>query len=106
MSEEIQVVQDAFRLTPPRRIQLRSMGDALGSTVDVEVHFSIRDEQKPGARLVEVANALAANVDGVAALVTQVRTEFAAGHITVSACVPMNKTAEQVQRELLALLPV
>jgi hypothetical protein len=91
-------------------IRLRSYGDPYGTTVDVVAYCAPREGQAFMDRLSEVAQVIKNNSgrDGdepqPGALVTSIETNFAAGHIAVTAVVPEGKNAERVQRALLAMM--
>jgi hypothetical protein len=99
-----------------KAIRLRSYGDAMGATIDVEAHFAPIDGQTVIDRLIQVATIIqdaGSRANGVhdyplaaTATVTRIETDFLAGHVTVSACVPEGATAEKIQRSLIELIPV
>jgi hypothetical protein len=98
-----------------KAIRLRSYGDALGTTIDVEVHFAPLKGQTVTERLIQVATIIRAEGKNeiiadhlpcpTVATITRIETDFHAGHVTVSACVPEGSTAEMIQRGLLDLIP-
>lgn len=95
-------------------IGLKSYGDAMGTIVDVEVYFSA-PVGKVIDRLIQVAAILKSNIEqakgehdtpvAMARLVDSISTDFAAGHVVVRAVIPEGMTSEQVQRDLMILVP-
>jgi hypothetical protein len=94
----------------PKFLRLRSTKDGLGNPVEVEVHFSARPDTGVLGRMSEVADAVRLagtrkDQNHAAALVCGLEADFGAGHVTVRACVPETVAAEDIQRELLSLIP-
>jgi len=98
-----------------KAIRVRSYGDAMGTTIDVEVQFAPIDGQTVIDRLIQVATVIQEAGDrakdvhdfplAATATVTRIETDFLAGHVTVSACVPEGATAEKIQRSLIEIIP-
>lgn len=80
-----------------------------GDSQEVCVTFGALRPNAVIERLVQVSRALEdayrAGPGSVARLVTKVETNFAEGSIVVRAVVPESTTAENLQRELLGMVP-
>jgi hypothetical protein len=91
-------------------VTIRTVNDA-DTWLEVKVTFGAARCSAVLQRLVQIAKALEPDqgqrvpIDDCRALVTKVETDFAGACVLVTACVPATKTVEQLQRELLDLVP-